>query len=235
MSSISWTRSASLRASCERASASSSHHSGTMLRALPPCDRADVRGRLLVEPAEPQVGDRACGGRDRGASLLGDHPRVRRPAVEADEHRALVRRAHDHLADRRRLVVDEAELGLERRVVEGARAEQADLLLRREEELDTRVRPALRRRSVARPRSSRRRPTCCRRRGSSRRRSARCRPRRPRARAAPAAARCRGARRGRSACRVAAAGQAAEQVADRRVDLRARVVLSTRGRGAARR
>ena len=36
VSSISWTRSASLRGSCERASASSSHHSGTMLRALPP-------------------------------------------------------------------------------------------------------------------------------------------------------------------------------------------------------
>ena len=106
-------------------------------------DQADVRGRLLVDPAEPQVGDRARRGRDRGAPLLRDHPRVRRPAVEADEHRALVGRAHDHVADRRRLVVDEAELGLELREVEGAGADQADLLLRREEELDARVRPAL--------------------------------------------------------------------------------------------
>ena len=63
--------------------------------------------------------------------------------MEADEHRALVGRAHDHVADRRRLVVDEAELGLELRDVEGARADQADLLLRREHELDAGVRPAL--------------------------------------------------------------------------------------------
>ena len=55
-----------------------------MLRALPPRDQADVRGRLLVEPAEPEVGDRAGGGLDRGAALLGDHARVRRAAVEAD-------------------------------------------------------------------------------------------------------------------------------------------------------
>jgi len=56
--------------------------------------------------------------------------------VEADDQRALVRRAHDHVADRGRLVVHEAELGLERRVVEGAGADETDLLLRREEELD---------------------------------------------------------------------------------------------------
>ena len=45
-------------------------------------------------------------------------------------------------ADRRRLVVDEAELGLELRVVEGARAEEADLLLLREQKLDAGVRLA---------------------------------------------------------------------------------------------
>ena len=106
-------------------------------------DRADVRGRLLVDPAEPQVGDRARGGGDRGAALLRHHPGVRRPAVEADADRASGRRAHDHVADRRRLVVDEAELGLERCVVEREGAEQADLLLRREQELDAGVRPAL--------------------------------------------------------------------------------------------
>ena len=65
-----------------------------------------------------------------------------RPWKRTDE-RALVGRAHDHVADRRRLVVDEAQLGLELRVVEGARAEQADLLLLREQKLDAGVRLAL--------------------------------------------------------------------------------------------
>ena len=46
-------------------------------------DHADVRGRLVVEPAEPEVGDRACRGRDRGAALLRVHPGVRGLAVEA--------------------------------------------------------------------------------------------------------------------------------------------------------
>ena len=63
-----------------------------------------------------------------------------RPAVEADAHLAAVGRAHDHVPDRRGLVVDEAELGFERRVVESAGAEQPDLLLLREEELDAGVR-----------------------------------------------------------------------------------------------
>ena len=105
-------------------------------------DRADVRCRLVVEPSEPQVGNGARSGGDCRAALLRDHPGVRGPAVEAHRQRAPVGRAHDHLADRRRLVVDEAELGLELRVVEGARAEKADLLLLREQQLDAGMRPA---------------------------------------------------------------------------------------------
>ena len=66
-----------------------------------------------------------------------------RSSVEADEHRALVGRAHDHVADRGGLVVDESELGLELRDVEGAGADQPDLLLRREEELHAGVRSPL--------------------------------------------------------------------------------------------
>ena len=49
------------------------------------------------------------------------------------------RRADDDLADRRRLVVDVAELGVQPRMVEGVRAAQADLLLRREDELEPRM------------------------------------------------------------------------------------------------
>jgi hypothetical protein len=63
--------------------------------------------------------------------------------VEADGQRTLERRTQDHVADRSGLVVDEAELCLERRVVERARAEQAHLLLGREEELDACVRASL--------------------------------------------------------------------------------------------
>ena len=51
--------------------------------AVPPWIDADVGSRLLVDPAEPEVGDRARRGRDRGASLLGVHAGVRGAAVEA--------------------------------------------------------------------------------------------------------------------------------------------------------
>ena len=44
--------------------------------------------------------------------------------MEANLHRPRVRRAEDHLADRRRLVVDVAEPRLQPLVVEGGRAEQ---------------------------------------------------------------------------------------------------------------
>jgi hypothetical protein len=98
-------------------------------------DQADVGGRLLVDAAESEVGDGAGRGRDRRSALLRVHARVRRPAVERHLERRCPRCADDDLPDRRRLVVDKAELGLEPRVVEGVRAAQADLLLRREHEL----------------------------------------------------------------------------------------------------
>jgi hypothetical protein len=63
--------------------------------------------------------------------------------VEPSGKCASVGRPKDDLADRPCLVVDETELGLERGVVERARADQADLLLEREDELDARVLPPL--------------------------------------------------------------------------------------------
>jgi hypothetical protein len=54
-----------------------------------------------------------------------------------------MRRAEDHVADRRRLVVDVAEASAQACVVERGGAEQPDLLLRGEEELDPGVRPVL--------------------------------------------------------------------------------------------
>ena len=82
-----------------------------MLRATPPWIDADVRRGLLVEPAEPHVGDRAAGGGDRGAPLLRRHAGVRGLADEGDLHDHRVRRAEDHLADRPGLVVDVADPG----------------------------------------------------------------------------------------------------------------------------
>src|SRR5205085_2470390 len=103
----------------------------------------DVGRGLVVDPAQAQVGDRPRRGRDRGPSPLGVHARMGRAPVEAHLHRLRVRRAEDDLADRRRLVVDVPEPRREPRVVEGRGAEQADLLLRREDELETGMRPAL--------------------------------------------------------------------------------------------
>ena len=102
-------------------------------------DRAHVGARAVVDPPQPHVGDRAGRSDDRRAALLRVHPRVRRPAVEPRHDALLRRRAEDDLADRRRLVVDEAELGLEPRVVEREGTAEADLLLRGEEQLHARM------------------------------------------------------------------------------------------------
>ena len=58
-------------------------------------------------------------------------------------HRLRVRRAEDDLADRRGLVVHVAEVGVQAIVVERRDADQSDLLLGREDELDAGMRPAL--------------------------------------------------------------------------------------------
>ena len=88
-------------------------------------DHADVRGRLLVDLAEPEVGDRARRGRDRVPALLGMHPGVRGAAVERHVEHLGVRRAEDDVADRRSLVVDEPDARDELRLVERAGADAA--------------------------------------------------------------------------------------------------------------
>ena len=165
-----------------------------------PRDDADVRTRLRVDTAQAEVRDGARRGGDRRAPVLGNHARMRRAAAERHLERDGRRRAEHDLADRRRLVVHVAELGLQPRAVEGVRAAQADLLLRREERARGRRAVVLRRARGALPRPSPPRRPCCRRRGSSPQRCGRGRPRRQ-ARSAPAAAPCRGVRRGRSASR----------------------------------
>jgi hypothetical protein len=63
--------------------------------------------------------------------------------VEAGEERRRGRRTENDLADRRRLIEDIADRRAQPGVVECRRTEQAHLLLRREHELDTRVRAPL--------------------------------------------------------------------------------------------
>ena len=106
-------------------------------------DDADVGRGLLVETSESHVRDRAAGGRDRRAPLLRRHAGVGGLADEGDLHDHRVRRAEDHFADRPGLVVDVAHPGGEPRAVERLGAAQADLLLRREQELEARVRDPL--------------------------------------------------------------------------------------------
>ena len=92
-----------------------------MLTARAAADQADVGGRLLVDPAERHLGDRARGGGDRRAPLLGDHAGVGGAPVEADLELLRRGRAQDHLADRRGAVVDVADARAQPRVVEGER------------------------------------------------------------------------------------------------------------------
>src|SRR5205085_3376009 len=106
-------------------------------------DDADVRGRLLVDPPEPQVGDRARGGRDRGTAVLRIHARMRRPSVEAHLHRMRMRRTEDDLPDWRGLVEHVAHARRQSRLIECGGAEQTNLLFRREEQLDSRMRTVL--------------------------------------------------------------------------------------------
>src|SRR5207248_7762213 len=81
-------------------------------------DLADVRGRLLVDPAEPHLGDRAGGSGDRGPTFLRIHASVRGAAVEGDVQLLRGGSTEDHLADRGGLVVDITGAGAQARVVE---------------------------------------------------------------------------------------------------------------------
>ncbi len=56
----------------------------------PARDHADARAGLLVDPSEPEVGDRTCRSGDRRATVLGAHPRMCRASVEAKVEQATV-------------------------------------------------------------------------------------------------------------------------------------------------
>ena len=146
--------------------------------------------------------------RSRSGPPRATSPRARPCRGSARRSLRGVRRAEDHVADRRGLVVDVADARDEARLVEARRRRRGPTSsFGVKQELDAGVRPpsATTRR---RPRASPRPRPCCRRRGSSPPRSGRRRPRRP-ARSAPSAARCRGARRRRAACRLRAVGSTA--------------------------
>ena len=84
----------------------------------PALDRAHVGGRLLVDAAERHVRDRVGGGEDRRAARLGADAGVGGAAVELGGEAEVGRRRGDDLADRRRVVEDVAEVGLQLRGVE---------------------------------------------------------------------------------------------------------------------
>ena len=89
----------------------------------------------------------AGGGGDRAAAVLGPDPGVGLDAAELGDQLLVGRGRGDHLADRRRVVEDEAELRAQRVDVERVRAAQALLLGDREDQLD--ARPARARRRAA--------------------------------------------------------------------------------------
>src|ERR671934_138051 len=107
-------------------------------------DTADVGGRLVVDPAEAKVGNRAGGSDDGRAALLGRQAGMSGPPLEHHVDRPSPRRRAHDVPDRPRRVVDESALGLEPRVVERERAQEADLLANREQELEARMRAMLR-------------------------------------------------------------------------------------------
>ena len=117
-----------------------------MLRATPPRDRADVRGRLVVEPAEAHLGERARGRGDRVAALLGRDARVRRAP---EERRVDASTGDGHVDARSRR---SARRGRRRSRCARASCEQSSALAPRrpisscdaQHELDARVRAALR-------------------------------------------------------------------------------------------
>ena len=166
-------------ASTPRASASIRQLPGDDVGSRAALDHADVGGRLRVEAPELHRRDRRRGGLDRAAPGLGPDPGVRLDPAELGDQLLVGRRGGDHLADRRRVIEDEAALGAERGVVERRRAAQPLLLGDGEDQLHADLRPAPRSARLPSPSARSPRP-CCRRRGSCRRRCAgRRRPRRP--------------------------------------------------------
>ncbi len=110
--------------------------SGTTLIALPPAIVPTLTVVSLVDAPERQRGDRAGGGEDRAATLLGADAGVRGGAVEVGLDAEVRGRVDDHLADRRGVVEHVAELARRRRCVERARAGQRDLLADGEQQLE---------------------------------------------------------------------------------------------------
>ena len=76
-------------------------------------DHADVGGRLLVDPAELHLGDRACRGDDCRPALLGEHAGVGGTPVEGDLDQLGRGRPEDDPAGRLGLVVDVPDGGAE--------------------------------------------------------------------------------------------------------------------------
>src|SRR5919109_2792407 len=81
-------------------------------------DDPDVRGGLVVDTAEAQIGDRARGRNHGRTPFLRVHPGVSCAAVEPHLHRLRVRRAEDDVADRGRLVIDVADPRVQALVIE---------------------------------------------------------------------------------------------------------------------
>src|SRR5204862_95327 len=95
---------------------------------MPPRYHAHVRGRLVFDASELHLGDRARRGANGVPSLLRPDPRVRLVTLELGVEALVGGRGGDHLADRARVVDDEAERRPQRREVELLRAAQAVLL-----------------------------------------------------------------------------------------------------------
>ena len=143
MSSISCTSSPSFVSSWQRASAENTQRSGTMFPAVPP----EMRPTFAVVSSSTRPSRMSAIA--RAAAWIAERPSSGdMPACAARPWNVISialreRRAEDDLADRAFLVVDEAELRAQARVVERGGADEADLLLPREHELDPRVRDAL--------------------------------------------------------------------------------------------
>jgi uncharacterized membrane protein YbhN (UPF0104 family) len=101
-------------------------------------DRADVRGRLVVDPAERHAGDRGGRDLDRAHALLGRHAGVRRATRDRDFEVGRPGRAREDEAGGV-AVEHEPARGADAPEVEVPGAEESDFLADREDDLDRRV------------------------------------------------------------------------------------------------